>query len=97
MPIGMLMQFTGVTTAQYDAVMKEMGLSGNAGTWPKGLISHMAGTAPESGFCVVDVWDSQADFESFLQGRLMPAFQKVGGIPEPKVTPLAVHNTYRHG
>jgi hypothetical protein len=95
MPIAMLMQFTGVTTGQYDAVMKEMGLLGNAGDWPKGLVGHMAGTTPEAGFCVLDVWDSQADFDSFLQGRLMPAFQKVGGIPEPRVTPIAVHNSYR--
>src|SRR5437868_13597272 len=97
MPIGMLMQFTGVTTAQYDAVMKEMGLSGNAGNWPRGLVSHMAGTAPESGFCLVGIWDSQADFESFLHGPLMPALQKVRGLAAPKGTPLADHNTQPPG
>ena len=33
---------------------------------PKGLIGHMAGPTPQ-GWGVVDVWESQADFDRFMR------------------------------
>src|SRR6266511_2244581 len=52
---------------------------------------------PDGALTVVDVWESQADFDRFLASRLGPAFDKVGGMPQPDITPFHVHNTYRHG
>jgi hypothetical protein len=76
--------------------MKEMGLTGNKGQWPDGIISHAAGTTKD-GWCVVDVWQSQGHFDKFFASRLKPAFDKVGGMPMPQITPVEVHNTYKHG
>jgi hypothetical protein len=93
MAIGLVLQFEGVNAAKYDAVMKELGLSGNEGSWPEGILSHMAGSTPE-GWCVVDVWESQAHFDRFLNSRLKPAFDRVGGMPQPRVTTVQLLNTY---
>jgi hypothetical protein len=96
MAIGLVLQFDGVNAAKYDAIMKELGLSDNKGSWPDGIVSHMAGSTPE-GWCVVDVWESQAQFDKFLSSRLKPAFDRVGGMPQPRVTAVQLHNTYRRG
>src|SRR5436190_3940010 len=79
------MEFTGIGTDTYDAIMKELGLDKKGAKWPKGVLSHAAGKSPD-GMCVVDVWESEAAFGKFREKQLMPAFQKVGGLPEPRVT-----------
>ena len=96
MAIGLTMQFKGVGAAKYDAIMKEMGLVGNKAKWPEGIISHTAGASPD-GWTVVDIWESQAHFDKFFAGRLKPAFDKVGGMPQPQVGHFSVHNQYRPG
>jgi hypothetical protein len=48
--------------------------------WPSGIISHVAGFTSD-GMYVVDVWESQQDFDAFADTRLMPAFEAVGGLP----------------
>jgi heme-degrading monooxygenase HmoA len=42
-----------------------------------GNIIHTAGEGP-NGFRVVDVWESQEAFESFLNERVVPAMQALG-------------------
>ena len=64
--------------------------SANA-NWPKGIISHIAGFDSD-GMYVVDVWESQRDFDTFVDSRLKPAFEAVGGLPMPSVTTFVVHN-----
>jgi hypothetical protein len=101
MPIGMLMRFPGVTTSDlYDAVRQELGLpmhDDDNPNWPRGLISHAAGAAADA-WCVFDVWESQDAFEAFRASGLGPAFEKLGDtLPQPEVTFLNLHNTYRHG
>ena len=96
MAVGLCMQFKGAKTAKYDAIMKEMGLSDSSAKWPDGIISHVAGSTAD-GMCVVDVWRSQADFDRFFASRLKPAFDKIGGMPEPQVTKFEVHNSHKHG
>jgi hypothetical protein len=96
MAIGLVMHFKGVKMDQYDKVMKDMGLTGNRSEWPDGIISHVAGPTPD-GMCVVDLWQSQAQFDKFFQGRVMPAMQRTGGMPEPQVIKFEVHNSYKHG
>jgi hypothetical protein len=57
---------------------------------PEGLIVHTA-TETAGGVRVVDVWESQAQFEKFRDDRLMASLQKVAaerglevsGPPEP--------------
>jgi hypothetical protein len=78
-------------TPKYEAVMKELGLQSANANWPKGIISHIAGS---DGMYVVDVWESQRDFDTFADSRLKPAFESVGGLMMPSVTTFVVHNSY---
>jgi hypothetical protein len=57
------------------------------------LIAHSAGST-DDGFCVIEWWGSEADWDTFFSQRLMPAFQKVGEIPQPDVTRFEVHASY---
>jgi hypothetical protein len=98
MAIGFVMQFSDVGIDSYNNVMKHLelespGVSGVENDWPAGIVSHTAG-ATEQGWCVVDIWDSQEQFDAFMQSRLGPAMGKAG-LPEPQVTPFEVDN--RHG
>lgn len=56
-------------------------------------ISHVAGFDSD-GMYVVDVWESQRDFDTFADRRLKPAFEAVGGLPMPRVTTFDVDNSY---
>jgi hypothetical protein len=93
MAMCLIMQFAGVNAATYEAVMKELGLRGANPDWPSGMMSHVAGFTGD-GMYVVDVWKSQADFDAFVESRLQPAFEAVGGLPMPQVTTFDVHNSY---
>jgi hypothetical protein len=100
MSIGLVMKFEGVSAEQYEAVMAKENLdlrspknSKASDEWPDGILSHLAGATPSGGWCVVDVWESQAQFDKFFANRLGPALQKVG-LPEPEVTPVDVYNRH---
>jgi hypothetical protein len=93
MAVGLIIQFSGVDAAKYDAIVKEAGLKGKKAVWPAGIISHAAGPTAD-GWCVVDVWSSQAQFDRFMSKRLKPAFDRAGGMPEPHVTTFQIHNKY---
>jgi hypothetical protein len=101
MAVGLIMRFPDVGSDKYDAIMEELGLpfgdTGDADDWPEGIISHATGSTPDGDWTVVDVWESQAAFDRFFAASLGPAFEKVGGMPQPDVTPFQVRNTYRHG
>jgi hypothetical protein len=80
--------------------MRELGLAlvdDSAPGWPDGIVSHVAGSRADGGLTVVDVWESQAAFDRFMADRLQPAFEAVGGVPQPAVVPFEVRNAYRHG
>ena len=89
----MIIQFSGLDAAKYDAILKEAGLKGKKAVWPAGIISHAAGPTAD-GRCVVDVWSSRAQYDKFLSKRLKPAFDRAGGMPEPQVTTFQIHNKY---
>jgi quinol monooxygenase YgiN len=42
-----------------------------------GCLVHSAGEGP-NGFRVVDIWESQDAFDSFMNDKLMPAMQEAG-------------------
>lgn len=96
MAVCLLMQFAGVEARTYDSVMNELGLRSDKPEWPNGIISHVAGFSNNAMY-VVDVWESQQAFDSFLESRLRPAFETVGGLPQPDVITFDVHNTYNVG
>jgi hypothetical protein len=55
-----------------------------SGDWPAGMISHVAGESGDK-LIVVEVWESQADQDAFMQNRLVPAFQEAGAPPPARV------------
>jgi hypothetical protein len=92
MAIGQVLQFSGGSIDKYDAVRAELGWDGEKNK-PEGLLGHAAG-ATDDGFCVIEWWNSQGDWDTFFTSRLQPAFEKVGDIPQPQVTSFAVHASY---
>ena len=96
MAIALAMRLDGVTQEDYDDVMTGLGLGTpkveESQPWPEGLISHTAG-ATDSGWVVLDIWESQEAFDRFLAERLGPAMQNANVTP-PQVTPVNVYNRY---
>jgi hypothetical protein len=97
MAITMNMMWEGVTAEQYDEVRGIVDWESNI---PKGAISHVASFGPaytpgvEGALYVTDIWESAADFDAFVNDRLMPAVMKVGISTEPTTVILDTHNTF---
>ena len=93
MAIGVLFDFPGVTSAQYDGVVNK--LSGGRGLralsdWPvKGILSHVAGPT-QNGWRVFDVWESEAAFAKFGP-ILMPLLQEFK-LPQVQPQIFPAHN-----
>jgi hypothetical protein len=86
----MSMRWDGVTEEQYDAVMEKLRLDKDP---PDGGMFHLAGPA-EDGIRVVDVWESQEQFQQFLSDRLAAVAEEVGLEGQPKVEFLPLHNVW---
>jgi len=71
-----------------------MGIAGQPASAIAGLFFLAAGQA-EGGFRVFDVWESQEALDRFSRDRLMPAAEKIGGIPQPQVEVVPVHAMMR--
>jgi hypothetical protein len=92
MAIGQVMQFSGASIDKYDAVRHELGWNGETGK-PRGILAHASGST-DDGFCVIEWWNSEGEWDKFFAERLRPAFEKVGGIPQPQVMRFEVHTSY---
>jgi hypothetical protein len=85
MAYGITLVFENVNEGHYWAVNDKLGMP--KGSWknsdavPKGLVTHIAGPTP-TGWVVMEVWDSKADQEAFMGGRLGAALGAVG-MPAP--------------
>ena len=94
MAIAVVIDFEGGSAEQYDAVAQEMGVAGQPASVVRGLILHAAGPT-ETGWRVIDIWNSEEDLNRFRQDQLMPATQKVGGVPRPQVQITPLHALQR--
>jgi hypothetical protein len=90
MAILLSMEWPGVTEAQYEAAMRELNMDVDP---PPGGVIHLA-TFMNGGLLVVDVWESEAAFQTFAETRMMPAARKVGITAEPRVEVAPLHNLY---
>ena len=90
MAILLLMEWPGVTEAQYEAAMKELNMDLDP---PVGGVVHQAAFTAR-GLRVVDVWESEAAFQAFAATRIMPAVRKVGITTDPLVEVAPLHNLY---
>ena len=92
MAYGIILEFgPDVTKQQYDAVNEKLSLdpATRSGDWPAGLKSHAGGTTPD-GFVVYEVWESKADHEAWLGGRLGAALAAVGVSEPTRVTEVDI-------
>jgi hypothetical protein len=82
MAYAVIHHFSGGTKAQYDASVAAVHPSD--GSLPAGQIYHAAG-ATEGGWTIVAIHDSQASWETFRDGTLMPKMQAgiEGGFTSP--------------
>ena len=95
MAIGVQMEFSGVTLAQYDEVIKKMGFQAGGPGAPGGLFHWV--TKTEAGIRVIDVWESREQFEKFSNEQIRPITAEVGVTEPPKVTFFEVHNYLTKG
>lgn len=90
MPVAMVMEAPGMDAAAYDAVTEKLDWKNSP--FPQGFVSHYAGPTA-NGWMVVDVWESQADFERFAQERLLPAMEAAfGQAPDLQPRFIPIHN-----
>jgi hypothetical protein len=95
MAIGVEMEFSGGTLAQYDEVIKKMGFHSGGPGAPGGLFHWV--TKTDAGIRVIDVWESREQFEKFSAEKIRPITAQVG-VPAPsKVTFSEVHNYLTKG
>lgn len=80
-----VMDFPGGTAADYDAVMVDMDLGGQA---PTGARFHSAGPSP-TGWRVIDCWDDPAAFDRFSEEKIGPITAR-HGLQRPAVQVLDV-------
>ena len=75
MAVCLVMQFTGVDAAKYEAVMEKLGLQSANANWPKGIISHVAGFDSD-GMYVVDVWEGNVPIDVEIGGQALPTLSR---------------------
>jgi hypothetical protein len=84
MAVCMIFEAPGVTQAQYEQVLHEVTADGP----PQGVRSHVAGPT-ESGWCVIEVWDSQEAFDRFFADKLRQALQRANLNGQPRFFEVA--------
>ena len=91
MAVAFKMKFEGATLEQYDRVMELMGLD-QGDSSPDGAVFHWV-SATNDGIVVVDVWESDEQFNKFAEEQIGPYTQQVGIPAPPVITRYEVHNT----
>ena len=78
-------EWEGITKDIYDEIRRQVPLEGDV---PKGLVSHIA-TFDKKGLRVVDIWESEEDFNNYIKNRIIPATIKlVDTKPKMEIYPL---------
>jgi hypothetical protein len=91
MAVMIMGQLEGMTAETYDALNTEMNFPDEP---LDGLLSHAAGPTVD-GFQIVDVWESQEKFTSFVEGKLLPALGAVGyEAGPPSMDVVEVHDRW---
>ena len=91
MAVAFKMKFEGATLEQYDRVMELMGLDQGEAA-PEGAVFHWVAPT-DDGLIVVDVWETDEQFNRFAEEQIGPYTAQVGITAPPKVTRYALHNT----
>lgn len=81
-----MQRWDSVTPDQYDSIHQLVGWDIDV---PEGMTFHVASFEGDT-LRMLDVWDSEDQFMTFVQTRIMPAVAQVGlaGQPDMIVTPM---------
>jgi len=79
MRYGVKLELPGLTQEQYDAMHAQIAPLGSEAS---GFVAHIAGPT-QGGWYVMEVWESKADFERFIQEKVSPLMPP--GAPPPNV------------
>ena len=92
----LILEFEGVTTREYYAVNKELGIDPDSGegNWPDGLVAHSAGLN-EAGHLVGNSVDTPEHQARFMEDRLGEALSK-GGVTGPPSSVTWIELTAHH-
>jgi hypothetical protein len=83
-------RWDAVSPAQYDQIREIVGWDVDV---PKGMTFHVASF--EGGTLqMLDIWDSEEQFMTFVQTRIMPAVAQVGMTGQPDMTVTAMHDLF---
>ena len=90
MAIAMVQEFAAPdddrSTTNYDAVQERLNVEADP---PPGMVFHTAGFTGRGLFRIFGVWESEADWQTFKEERLMPAvapLMQAGGAPPDEYT-----------
>jgi len=86
MAVCLVINVPGATWEQYQQVEDGLGEP----RLGEGQSLHIAGPT-DGGLCVIDVWESRAHFDRFMNERLGAQLQKVG-FTQPEITEFPVQN-----
>ena len=75
------------TKQQYEDLKKEADWEHNH---PKGEIFHSIGFDNSGRYHVVDIWESEQDFNNFIDNRIKPIMDKMNA-PIPKAEIIQIH------
>ena len=96
MPDAVWIEFApGMNAELYDQVNDRVNPADDR---PAGLLFHSAGRSPAGGWRIIDVWDSRATFDRFLESRVMPTIAELVGKEAlaqgepPKIESWPIHN-----
>lgn len=91
MPIVMQMHWPEISADEYEEARRRVNWEGDL---PDGAMFHVSWFA-DDGFHAMDVWQSGADFDRFVNDRLMPVVAGEMGITsQPNVTVTPAHSVF---
>jgi hypothetical protein len=90
MTIVSTLDVTDLTASEYRAVMDELGVEQR----PEGGIYLHLTTPTDFGYRVVEIWDEKANFDRFVEHRLVPANEAVGVDRATEITVRPLHNLF---
>lgn len=86
----MTMNVTGLTHKEFRAILDEMGVEARP---EPGIYQHISHPT-ETGFRIIETWESQEGFEEFAERRLKPAITKLGIQRETTIVFQPLHNFF---
>jgi len=86
----MTMNVTGLTHKEFRAILDEMGVEARP---EPGIYQHISHPT-ETGFRIIEIWESQEGFEEFAERRLKPAIMKLAIQRDTKIVFEPLHNWF---